>query len=204
MIALRQASCLRGRRRIAGRTLGSRTNAPIWRMGLTQMSTTANLSSRIRNPELAFPKRLALTCLSILVVLSSGIAGAEPPAEESKTNWLAPSAASPEISSRHPTLPARNIILSGTKQILPYLRHDNRIETELRFANITDSDAEFSVVIRGADGLPLAMRLIPIEKFGTDAVRIAYDKPVTEGEWITVPPYNQLTMRTDSEWELYT
>ena len=60
MIDFRQAPCLRGRRRNAGRTLGSMTNAPIWRMGLTQMSTTANLSSRIRNPELAFSMRLAL------------------------------------------------------------------------------------------------------------------------------------------------
>ena len=199
MIAFRQAPCLRGRRRIAGRTLGSMSNAPIWRMGLTQMSTTANLSSRIRNPELAFPKRLASTCLSTLVVLGAGIAGAEPPAEELKANRLAPSAASSQTSSRHPTLPARNIVLSGTKQILPYLRHDDPVDTQLRFANVTDSDAEFSFVIRGADGLPLAMRLAPIETFESGGSLIRYDRPVTDGEWITVPPYNQLTMVTDFE-----
>ena len=198
MIALRQAPCLRGRRRITRRTLGSMANAPIWRMGLTQMSTMANFSSRIRNPALAFPMRFALTCLSTLVVLGTGIAGAEPPTEESKANWLAPSAVSSEISSRHRTLPARNIILSGTKQILPYVRHDDRFETELRFTNITDSDSEVSFVIRGADGLPLAMRLVPVEPFG-GFFRIAFERAVTNGEWITVPPYNQLIMTTDFE-----
>ena len=143
------------------------------------------------------PVRFALTCLWPLVVLSTSIGDSRPRTEDSKGNWLPRSPGSSETSSRRPTLSARHIALSGTKHILPFVRNDDHFYTQLQFTNITDSEAEFSFTIRGADGLPLAMRFAPVTGLTGGVHRIESDRAVSGSEWITVPPHNQLLATSD-------
>ena len=96
-------------------------------------------------------------CLLTLVVLSAGTLYAETHPAPFDEELLIPYSALKEVPSEYLTLSPRQIALSGSKQILPFVNSSSGSFTSLIVTNITDSRAEFSFTIRDLDGSPLEM-----------------------------------------------
>ena len=137
-------------------------------------------------------KTAALAALALCLALPSsadtkrkGLSAETPPAPFDEELPM-PYSALKEVPSEHLTLSPRQIVLSGSKQILPFVNSSSGSFTSLIVTNITDSRAEFSFTIRDMEGSPLEM---PFRAGSSTRTEMAAGV-----DNVTLAPYEQRTL----------